>query len=193
MTSIDYAQLSTKVRDALRASFVDLIAANPDCSFYTFAMWTDDSMQFAHAAANTEEGLTATVQRYNQEVDPEYGTTSTRNSMRWSYGDWEFFPVEGEEYFSDINGVLQDNFNADEDVFEEQIEPLWQALLDGFLQLEKDGFFGNGETRSKITLLVVGDLDYEIVDKWVTALNPPDVAQRYVNWDCESPDTEIGG
>ena len=47
MTSIDYTELSTKVREALHASFTDLIAANPDRSFYTFAIWTDDSLQFA--------------------------------------------------------------------------------------------------------------------------------------------------
>jgi hypothetical protein len=194
MASIDYAELSKKVSDALRAMFTDLLAANPDRSFYTFAIWTDDSLQFASAAANTEEGLVATVQRYRTEVDPKYDTTSTRNNMRWAHGDWEFFPVDnGEEHLSDINAVLQDNCDADEDVFAEQIEPLWQVLLDGFLQLEKDGFFGTGEARSKITLLLVGDLDDEIVDHWATVLNPPDVAERYITWDCEAPDTEVGG
>jgi len=193
MASIDYAELSMKVRDGLRATFTDLLAANPNRSFYAFAIWTDDSLQFASAAANTEEGLVATVQHYKEEVDPKYDTTSTRNSMRWAYGDWEFFPVDdGEEHLSDVNAVLQDNFDADEAVFEEQIEPLWQALLDGFLQLEKDGFFGTGKARSKVTLLLVGDLGDEIVEQWATALNPPDVAERYINWDCEAPDTEVG-
>ena len=95
-----------------------------------------------------------------------------------------------EEPLAEVNAVLQDNFNADEDIFEEQIEPLWQALLDGFSRLEKEGFFGYGEARSKITLLLVGDLDDEIVDQWATALNPPEVADRYVNWDCDAPDAE---
>ncbi|MFN5273655.1 MAG: DUF4303 domain-containing protein [Planctomycetota bacterium] len=193
MTSIDYAKLATKVRDGLRATFADLLAAHPDRSFYAFAIWTDDSLQFANAAANTEEGLAATVRRYNKEVDPEYNTTSTRNGMRWSYGDWEFFPVDGEEHLADINAVLQDNFNADEKVFDEQIEPHWQALLEGFRQLDKDGFFGTGEDRSKITLLVVGHVPDEIVDHWVRVLNPPDVVQNYIEWDCNAPDTEIVG
>ena len=193
MASIDYAELATKVRDGLRATFTDLLAANLERSFYAFAIWTDDSLQFANAAANTEEGLTATVHRYNKEVDPSYNTTSTRNGMRWSYGDWEHFPVDADEHLADVNAVLQDNFNADEEVFEKQIEPLWQALLDGFQQLDADGFFGTGAERSKITLLVVGHVPEEIVDHWVTVLNPETVAQQFVDWDYDAPDPDSVG
>jgi len=194
MSSLDYTEITLKVTEALRTTFGNLLKSNPDRSFYTFAIWTDDSLQFASLAANTEEGLAATVERYKREVDPEYGTTSTRNGMRWSYGDWEFFPVdEGEAHLADVNAVLRENFDADEDVFEAQIGGLWQALLDGFLQLEKEGFFGVGDERSKTTLLVVGDLGDEIIDQWVTALNPPEVANRYINWDCDAPDAETNG
>jgi len=193
MTSNDCAEFADRVRDGLRATFTDLLAANPDRSFYAFAIWTDDSLQFAKAAANTEEGLTVTVQHYKKEVDPEYNTTSTRNSMRWSYGDWEFFPVDAEEHLSDVDAVLSANFNADEDVFEKQIEPLWHALLEGFHQLDAEGFFGTGAERSKITLLVVGHVPDDIVDHWVTVLNPETVAQQYINWDCDAPDSKSVG
>lgn len=194
MTSIDYAELSKQVRDALRKTFTALLASNQGQSFYTFAVFTDDSLQFLSAAANTEEALASTVQRYRREVDPKYNTTSTINGMRWSHGDWGFFPVDdGEEHLSDINSVLQDNFHAEENVFEAQIEPLWQALLDGFVQLEKEGFFGASDARSRITLLLVGDIDEEIVDQWAAALNPPDVAEQYINWDYDAPDAEDGG
>ncbi len=193
MGSIDYADLATKVRDGLRKTFTDLLAANPERSFYTFAIWTDDSLQFALAAANTEEGLTATVKHYNKKVDPKHDIKTTRNIMRWSYGDWEFFPVDGGELIEDVNSVLQDNFYADMDVFEEHIGPLWLALLDGFKQLDAEGFFGTGAERSKITLLLVGDLPHEIFDEWVTALNPESVAQRFLNWDCDAADAESFG
>lgn len=183
MTSIDYSDLSSKVRDGLRAIFSDLLTANPDRSFYAFAIWTDDSLQFLNAAANTEEGLSATVHRYNEEVDPKYDTTSTKHGMRWAYGDWEYFPVEGDEHLADAHAVLQDNFHADEDVFEQQIEPLWHALLDGFQQLDAEGFFGTGAERSKITLLVVGHVPDDILEQWVKDLNPKAVAQRFLNWD----------
>jgi hypothetical protein len=188
MNTIDYEAFSDMLRDALRASFADLLTSNPDRTFYAFAVFTDDSLQFAHPVANTEEGLTATVRRYNEEVDPKHGMTSTRNGMRWAYGDWEFFPDVGAEHFQRINEILGENFCADEDEFEKQIEPLWQAMLDGFRKLETEGFFGTGESRSTITLLVVGHVPDEITDHWITELNPPDVAQRCLEWDCDAPD-----
>lgn len=193
MDSNSFSEFSTKVRDALHASFTDLIATHSDRTYYAFAVWTDDSLQFIKVAANTEEGLASTVDRYKREVDPEYGSTSTLNGMRWSYGDWEFFPVNSGQYLSEINGVLQDNFNAEESVFQEQIGPLWKSLLEGFQQLDSEGFFGTDETRSRVTLLFVGDLNEEMTNLCVSALNPPDVAESYIDWDPDAPDGEREG
>jgi hypothetical protein len=38
MASIDYDGLAIKVRDGLRKTFTELLAANPERSFYTFAI-----------------------------------------------------------------------------------------------------------------------------------------------------------
>jgi len=191
MTSTDYSNLSSTVRDALRVTFSDLLSANPNRSFYAFAIWTDDSLQFFNAAANTEEGLVATVDHYRNEVDPKYGNTSTRNSMRWSYGDWEFFPIKCDEHLAEVDGILGENFNSEEHVFLANLETLWQSLLDGFLALNDEGFFGTGDSRSKITLMVVGHVPEDIYDKWITTLNSPDVARRCLEWDYDAPDVEM--
>jgi hypothetical protein len=60
--------------------------------------------------------------------------------------------------------------------------------LNGFQRLEKERFFGSGPERSKITLLLVGDLPSELVESWVSALNPPDAADRFINWNADAPD-----
>jgi hypothetical protein len=54
--------------------------------------------------------------------------------------------------------------------------------------LEFEHFFGTGTARSKITLLVVGHLPSELVDTCISALNPPDVVEQYMNWNCDAPD-----
>jgi hypothetical protein len=179
MASIEPDHLADQVYVALKAAFSDLIRANPNRSFYTFGLFTDDSLQFLHGVANTEEALTSTVKRYRETVDPKYGCTSTRAGMRWSYGDWGFFPEVGAEHFEEINQALRENFEsmvADEE-FVAGLESLWTAILDGFQRLEKERFFGSEPERSKITLLVVGDLPSELVESWVSALNPPDVCR----------------
>jgi hypothetical protein len=103
---------------ASMAAISDLIRANADQTFYTFGLFTDDSLQFLYPVANTEEALAATVQRYRKTVDPKYGCTSTRTGMRWSYGDWGFFDYQGGNHFEEINRVLRSNFDrmvADKD------------------------------------------------------------------------------
>jgi hypothetical protein len=108
--------------------------------------------------------------------------------MRWSYGDWGFFPEVGAEHFEEINEALRANFDSSDEEFDDSMESLWIAILNGFQRLEKERFFGAGAKRSKITLLVVGHLPSERVDSWVAALNPPDVANRFINWNYDAPD-----
>jgi hypothetical protein len=50
--------------------------------------------------------------------------------------------------------------------------------------------FTEWTATSKVTLLLVGDLDGELVNSWVSALNPPDVAERFINWNPDAPDEE---
>ncbi len=191
MMPIEADHVSEQIYTALKAAFSDLIRANPKQTFYAFALFTDDSLQFVNAVANTEEALNSTVERYKETVDPKYGCTSTRAGMRWSYGDWKFFPEVGPEYFETINEVVRANFDSDGEQFRAGVEALWTAILKGFQRLEHERFFGSGSERSKITLLVVGDLPAELVNSWVSVLNPPDVAERFINWDCNAPDEMV--
>jgi hypothetical protein len=194
MASLHPERFADQVYDACKAAFSDLISANPDQSFYAFGLFTDDSLQFLHPVANTEEALTATVQRYRETVDPRYGCTSTRAGMRWSYGDWGFFPYQGGDHFGEINRVLRSNFHRmiDDEEFDGGLESLWDSILNGFRRLESENFFGTGSARAKITLLLVGHVPSERINAWVSALNPKDVVDQYVSWDCDAPD-DVGG
>lgn len=190
MAAVDPKQFTDRVYEAAKAAFTDLIAGNTDQTFYTFALFTDDSLQFLFPAANTEEALTETVRHYRETVDPEYGCTSTRTGMRWSYGDWGFFPYRDGDHFGEVNRILSANFDQmiADDESDGGLEALWAAALAGFRALETEGFFGTGAARSKITLLPVGNLPSDLVNEWVFALNPPDVAKRYADYNPGAPD-----
>jgi hypothetical protein len=191
-TSHTYLSLEDRVYAASKAAFSAVIEAHPNQNFYTFGLFTDDSLQFLHPVANTEEALTETVRRYKQEVDPKFGCTSTRAGMRWSYGDWGFFPEVGGDHFIEINEIVRANFDLPSEQFAAAVDPMWTAVLTGFNRLEREHFFGEGRTRSNITLLIVGDLPWEFVESWVRVLNPPDVVERYVSWDADAPDPPDG-
>ncbi|RBP42482.1 uncharacterized protein DUF4303 [Roseimicrobium gellanilyticum] len=187
-----HLSLEERVYAASKAAFSAVIKAHPDQNFYAFGLFTDDSLQFLHAVANTEEALTETVRRYKKEVDPQFGCTSTHAGMRWAYGDWGFFPEIADEHFIEINDIVRANFDLPSEQFAAAVEPMWLAVLTGLKRLEQEHFFGEGHTRSKITLLVVGDLPPEFVESWVRELNPSDVVERYVSWDADAPDSPGG-
>ncbi len=119
MNSLQIQNPPDHVYEASKAAFSTLIGENTGQTFYAFGLFTDDSLQFMYPAGNSEEAVTATVRHYRAEVDPKYGNTSTRSGMRWSYGDWGFFPYEGGDHFDEINRILESNFDsmlADEEI-----------------------------------------------------------------------------
>lgn len=186
MSWVRSGELTDRVHLALKAAFTELIAKNPDQSFYAFGLFTDDSLQFLHPVANTEESLTATVQHYRENVDTKNGSISTDTSMRWSYGDWDFFPDAGGGHFTEINEVVRANFDADASVTamgDDEWTAAWNAIQEGFRRLDAEEFFGRGSDRAKVTLLLVGDLPEEMIDAWALALNPKEVAKRYLQWE----------
>jgi len=134
----------------------------------------------------------ATVERYRQTVDPKHGTTSTHTGMRWAYGDWGFFANFGTAHFEEINAALIENIDSDDDVYDSRIDSLWAAVLEGFQRLDREAFFGVGDERSKVTLLPVGDLEDDFVEQWVLALNPPEVASSFINYDADASDNDAG-
>lgn len=95
MTRFDPKQFADRVYEASNAAFSTLLADSTGQTFYAIALLTDDSLQFMHPAANTEEALTATVRRDRETVDPKFGTTSTRTEMRWSHGSRRFWVGAG--------------------------------------------------------------------------------------------------
>ena len=192
MNRIEPEAFENQVYEALKAAFSALIAANSDQNFYVFGLFTDDSLQFLYPVANTEEALTATVARYREKVDPKYGGTSTLAGMRWSYGDWGFFPDAGGESFNAINEALGANFDRmmNDDEFDVDLDLLWAAMLKGFQSVEAEGFFGTGPARSKFTLLLVGQVPADLLKSWAAALNPPEVVEQYMNWDFNAPDDD---
>jgi hypothetical protein len=123
-------------------------------------------------------------------VDPKYGCTSTRAGMRWSYGDWGFFPDVGRDSFNENNEALSSNFDRmlDDEEYDGDSEILWTAILKGFKRVDADDFFGTGSARSKITLLLAGDLPEDLVNAWISALNPPNVVDQFMNWDVDALD-----
>lgn len=189
MKIIKPADLEELVYHSCKKTFSDLVRLYPDETFYTFGLFTDDSLQFLYPVANSEEQLIATVKHYNEEVDPKYNSgPSTSASMRWSYGDWGYFPPNiDDKHFRSINASLSEIFDLDVSIdrFSEIVDDLWDPIIRGLCRLDSEGFFRSIRARKKITLLIVGDLPEDLTDDCVTRLNPLDVSDAFINWNYE--------
>ncbi|WP_395748312.1 DUF4303 domain-containing protein [Prosthecobacter sp.] len=184
MSRIPPDQFEELIYQSLRKAFATLLSASQGQTLYAFALFTDDSLQFLNPVANSEEALTAAVTRYQTKVDPKYGGTTTRSSLRWSYGDWGFFPNVDEGAFQEANELLSRNFDQmmEDDSFDGDVDLLFAAMLKGFQRAEAEGVFSSAMPRGSLVLLLVGNLPASLTDPWVTALNPPETASMYLHW-----------
>lgn len=173
-----YTTLRRAVRDAARAAFAELQHEHPSETFYAFALWTNDLAQSVTAVANSVEGLDRMVARYLSKGHESFDS----DGMRWSYGDWEYQSV-GEGHFSTVNKLLlsaiADGYSdGDDAASERRLTKLLGAIVGGFQDLDGEDFFGRGEARDGVALLIVGDIDEPFADRCIRKLNPASVAAR---------------
>ena len=71
----------------------------------------------------------------------------------------------------------------EDDSFDGDVDLLFAAMLKGFQRALAEGVFSSVVPRGSLVLLLVGDLPAQLTDSWVMALNPPETASMYINWD----------
>ncbi len=185
---IDYKALEDMIYRASKDVFEKLVAENPDEHFYTFGLWTDDSLQFLNPSANSMEKLISTVAMYNAEVDTKDDIPTTQEDMMWSYGDWGYVANIGQQVFAQINSLLNELFHADISIDEhdEATTPVWGVIEDAIKRLCDEDFFISCAGHTDVTVLLVGDLPEEFTDDFARAWNPMAIADRYINWSFDS-------
>lgn len=188
MTETLIKELEPYFITACNRAIKDIIVACKDERLYAIGLFTNDAIHALSLIANTEEHLEATVKHYNDTVDKEYYITSTLNGMRWSYGDWGTQNI-GSKHFVKVNDILfeigKQLDDLDDDTADKYYNQLWDNVLNGFNTLNDCEFFKD-YNREEVTLLLCGDLPDEFVDDCVNKLNPPTVAEKYINWDPDS-------
>ena len=139
--------------DAARAAFGELRAAHPTETFYGFAFIVGTGPLHVSAAANTEEGLTRTAERFAQDG---YGTVEALSadapgSLRWRTVDWEHHDV-GVPHFGDVAAFVADTYgDADPDAI---VDELSRELVGAVRDLNREDFFGWGPERDAVVVLI---------------------------------------
>lgn len=172
----NFAALREAAREAARSAFEEIRGQHPGETFYSFSLYTNDSAQFLYAAAGTEEHLQRMVERYGQKGETEL----TDDDFRFA-PDAEYMAY-GKEHFGIVNGLLDQVTSCDgmdDDEFEVMVGKLMTAIVQGFRDLDEEGFFGTRRERDGVTLGLTGDLDLGVMLSCVEQLNPPSVSERF--------------
>lgn len=173
---ISFEELRSAVRDTARSAFTAIRKQHANETFYCFSLNTNDCAHFLYASAGSEEHL----QRF---IDKEQIDDSEIN-------DWRFAPdVKYQEFdhFTAVDEILNksktlaDAMDVESEEFRWLTSQLFAAIVDGFRDLDNEGFFGDGAEREKVLLFIDGDLDREFMLSFAKKLNPSSVYQRFAN------------
>lgn len=173
---IAFDEFRSAVREAARSAFTAILVQHAGETFYCFSLNTNDSVQFLYASAGSEEQLQRFIE--NKQVNDS------------EVDDWRFTPdVTYQEFdqFTTVDAILKsadrlaDDMDLESEEFQQLQSQLFTAIVDGFADLDNEGFFGVGAERENVTLFIDGDLDRYFMLSLAKQLNPPSVYQRFAD------------
>jgi hypothetical protein len=175
--------LQVAIQDASRAAFKNCLEAHPSEQFYAFALYTDDNLMGMNAAANSEEGYQKEVDK-NKEYLDEIGTVDLQH-LRWATVEWSYDHL-GKQYFQNVDNSLrqasQNEFETNNE-FQIRKAQVLNAMIVAWRNLDRDGFFGIGAERKKVTIFAStsdSDQGFEAENDSARALNPDSVFQSFI-------------
>ncbi|MBN3822062.1 DUF4303 domain-containing protein [Burkholderia sp. Ac-20384] len=174
-----HPDFANEIADAARATYRALLAAHPDEHFYAFALYTDSGAMTVVPAANSDEGLKRIRKRM------EVGDDEKAPEFTWATGEWAYESAEADS-FNPLCERLADTVlgpNVPEAMFDAFFKKLQRDMIDALRQLDREGLFGIGAEREKITLFVTISDDNgaaALEHESAKVLNPPAVFDRFI-------------
>lgn len=174
-----FPNFAQEIRDAARETYRALLAKHPGEHFYAFALYTDSGAMTVVPAANSEEGLQR-VRKQMAVPDEESAT-----EFRWGTGEWVYECAEAHS-FNQLckrlaDTVLSTDFPAAE--FGRFFNDLQRDMIEALGLLDREGLFGIGAERERLTLFVTISDDNraeELENVSAKVLNPPAVSDRFI-------------
>jgi hypothetical protein len=174
---IDYIRLQKEILSAARQAFSLVRQQHADETFYAFGLATDSDVVTISPISNSEEGL--------QRLGQAYGEPDLPLWLRWSPDEWEYWGA-GDEYFAETRKTVGAWLYEDEDDggFVTRKKGFLSVFAAALKELDAEGFFGEGEEREAVTLLLhitdPSDFEVEWMLNHVRELNPEQAYRGYV-------------
>jgi len=175
-----FEQFRKKIADAARLTFTVYRQQHPDEQFCTYALYSDSDGGGPNPAACTEQLLNRIAQGYvNHGLAPDPGY------LRYTPDEWKYCGAEGSVDEWEKVWVMNEVLRADKTASLLTYKPsAFQASILALRDLDSEGFFGSGEQREKITLLIWITDSFEAEEWWIRSvqdLNPPTVYNRFMS------------
>lgn len=180
-TASRFEQLGHDMAQAARISFAAYRQQHRDEDFYAFALYTDQDALGPTPAVSTEQSLARAIER---NVGAVYDVSEIA-LLRYVPDEWAYLGAEGNP--EDWHAIWEtvDELSEDDSMpFPTFRHKIWQALILALKDLDGEGFFGTGEERERVTLLIWPSQASEAEQWWIRSvreLNPETVWKRFLS------------
>jgi hypothetical protein len=176
---VDFPTLRREIAAAVRRTFVTVRSRTASESLYAFALYSDDSAMTVCPAANTVEAFN------RRKTDAGATEPEEVNILRWASSEWGDYCSSDRDEFATVAAMINVENRYDTEIagaFVRFKTRVFASMVLALLDLDREGIFGSGPERDKITLHCA------ITDSWDSAwleqesarrLNPAKVFQAF--------------
>jgi hypothetical protein len=153
----NYRALRRAVTEAARQAFQQVMSNPAGESFYAFGLYTSADCEYLVPTANTEEALRRRASEYAERGHGDF--EECVEQLRWNPCDWGYH-CHGEKQFDEVQALLNSLPHAQGDAASKRLASLQKTFIDALRDLDKERFFGEGDQRARVVLLLLtGDQD----------------------------------
>lgn len=171
--------------DALKTAFQNAVISlrkNHNEDFYYYAYIFDEGIAYISAWS---------YEAYEKSVVDNNVSDEDKRWWKWDYSDSPYAVYGYDEYFTDVCRILNER---DERITDDELESEWNtrisAMEKALKQLDEEGFFSDGEKRSKIIINVEAAPPDCREHERAVRLNPPSpLLDEYLKF-CETEEDD---
>ncbi len=146
---LDYIELRLALIAATQKAFGHVSSTLYEEKLYAFGLYSNAEGSYLYPTANTEEGLIRRSHSYSK----VYSLSQSKKILKWNPRHWDYH-LEGQEYFEEVNQLLNSGFSNDYGEFTPESKIIFQICMNVLALLDKKAVFGSGKTREPILINV---------------------------------------
>jgi hypothetical protein len=160
---------------AARSTFAEYGEEHPSETFYAFALYADNYGHAITPAAHTEEAYRKRLAKNSMYKENELGL------LRYCPEEWDpdYAGSVRLEQWAAVADVLGPVLGDESLTWHQAARPVFEAMTAALADLDKEGFFGRGGSRDKLTLMIWGRDRDELWAPSIKRLNSPKVYAQF--------------